>query len=57
MVTSSLSDFVERMKPLEPSIKSRRYYSNHFENNEFYYFQNSISSQQYTFQKIENTKE
>lgn len=57
IVTSSLIDFVEKMKKLEPNVKNRQYYSKHFENNKFYYFQNSVSGQQYVFQKIENTKE
>ena len=54
---TNLVDFVSHMKKIDVSIKSREYYSKHFKENSFYYFQNNITGKRYIFQKIENHKE
>jgi len=53
---TNLVDFILSMKQIEPSIKSREYYTKHFKENDFYYFQNKVTGKQYIFQKIENEK-
>lgn len=56
-VATNLKNFIGYMKKIEPNIKSRSYYSKHFLENDFYYYQNPITREQFTFQKIENEKD
>ncbi|TYA74444.1 hypothetical protein [Seonamhaeicola marinus] len=56
-ISTGLKDFVEQMKTIDSSIKSKTYFDNHFKKHDFFYHQNPITGKQYTFQKIEKDKE